>query len=205
MPSEESTSNPWTVLTREVKFDSPYFNARQDIVRFRDRAPRPYNSIRAKAHGVCVVPIDRDGRVTLVGQYRYVLDRFTWELPGGGVPAGVDDLEVAKAELSEEAGQRAGQWLKIVEGAVSVGTSDEIQYGYVAWDIDQAASHPEPEEELVLRSVPFREALEMALRGEIAHLIGAAVLMGIDVRFQRGDLPEDLARLLRPGAATPRP
>jgi hypothetical protein len=132
MSVEDSKSNPWSVLSSKVKFDSPYFGAREDIVSFRGRPARPYTSIHAKFHGVCVAPVDQDGCVTLVGQYRYVLDRFTWELPGGGVRIGMDFLEVAKAELSEEAGQRAGQWLKIVEGAVSIGTSDEVVPGYVA-------------------------------------------------------------------------
>lgn len=196
MASEDPKSNPWIVLSREVKFDSPYFNAREDSVSFRGRPARPYTSIRAKVHGVCIASVDWDGCVTLVGQYRYVLDRFTWELPGGGVPVGVDPLEVAKAELSEEAGQRAEQWFNIVEGAASIGTSDEFVYGYVAWDIEQAVSHPEPEEELTLRRLPFCQALDMALRGEIAHLIGTALLLGIDTRLRRGDLPKSLVDLL---------
>ena len=180
-----------------MKYDSPYFRAREDIVSFRGGPSRPYTNIRSRIHGVCVAPVDQDGYVTLVGQYRYVLDRFTWELPGGGAAVGMDPLEVAKAELSEETGQRADQWLKIVEGAVSIGTSDEVVPGYAAWDLHDTASHPDPEEDLTLRRLPFREALEMALKGEIAHLIGTALLLGIDARLRRGELPEGLGNLLQ--------
>lgn len=196
MSVEEARSNPWSVLSRTVKHASPYYDAREDIVSFRGRPARPYTNIRAKIHGVRAAPVDADGCVTLVGQYRYVLDRFTWELPGGGVRNGVDYLEIAKAELSEEAGLRAGLWLKVAEGAVSIGTSDEIVQGYVAWDIQHTESYPEPEEELTLRRLPYAEVLRMALNGEILDLNSTVTLLGIDARLRRGELPEGLANLL---------
>ena len=197
MSSKDPKANPWTVLSREVKFDCRYFRAREDTVSFRGAAARPYTSIRVKAHGVCVAPVDHNGCVTLVGQYRYVLGRYTWELPGGGVTVGADPLEAAKVELSEETGQRASRWLKIVEGAASIGTSDELLVGYVAWNIQYGDPHPEPEEQIALRRVPFGEAVTMALQGEVAHLIGVALLLGIDARLRRGDLPDDLVMSLR--------
>src|SRR5262249_57195386 len=118
-------SNPWKVLREEVKFACPYFDIRQDLVSHAGGPARPYNSIRVKYFGVCVLPVDQHGMVTLVGQYRYVLGRYTWELPGGGVPVGVDPLVVARQELKEETGYRAKQWLKVIGGDVSPGTSNE--------------------------------------------------------------------------------
>jgi hypothetical protein len=77
----EDRSNPWTVVRKEEKFTCSYFSVRSDTVRFGAGLPRPYNSIRMKSIGVTIAPIDDEGCTTLVGQYRYVLDRFTWELP----------------------------------------------------------------------------------------------------------------------------
>jgi 8-oxo-dGTP pyrophosphatase MutT (NUDIX family) len=193
------TSNPWTMVHEEARFDTPYFSARRDLVRFDRAAARPYSSVRVRYHGVCVAPIDQEGCVTLVGQFRYVLDRYTWELPGGGCLVGGDPAETARAELSEETGLAARHLLKVVEGAVSSGTSDEIVPGYVAWGLAPGHSHPDREERLTLRRVSFSEALEMALRGEIAHLIGSTLLLGIHVKRQRGELPLGLAELLHPG------
>lgn len=190
-------SNPWRVHSTAVKFDSRFFLARQDMVSIGDGAPNPYSSIRTKYQGVCVAPIDPDGHVTLVGQYRYVLDRYTWELPGGGAARGANDLDVAKAELREETGQQADHWLKIISGGVSVGLSDEVVSGYVAWSIRQGKPNPDPEEHLSFRRIPFDEAIDMVLRGEIAHLVGSAILLGIQARLHRGDLPESLASLIR--------
>jgi 8-oxo-dGTP pyrophosphatase MutT (NUDIX family) len=126
-------SNPWSVLEADVKFDCQYFSIRQDIVQHAQGAARPYNSVRMKFHGVCVAPIDNEGCLTLVGQYRYVLDRYSWELSGGGSLVGKSHLDTAKAELSEETGMTAEYWLKIVEASVSPGTSDEVTPAYVAW------------------------------------------------------------------------
>lgn len=190
-------SNPWTALETAVKFDCKYFSVRQDIVRHGKLEPRPYNSVRMKFHGVCVAPIDNEGCLTLVGQYRYVLDRFMWELPGGDSLQGRSHLDTVKAELSEETGLRAEHWLKIADAAISPGTSDEVASAYVAWGVLQGEPHPEPEERILLRRVPFDEAVGMALNGGIGDLQGVAVVLGIHARFVRGDLPESLLDLLR--------
>lgn len=194
--SECETENPWTIVRKQEKFDCPYFIARHDTVSFAEARSRIYNSIRMKADGVCILPIDSEGFTTLIGQYRYVVDRYTWELPGGGAPKGRPPLEVAKAELEEEAGLRAEHWLEIVQGAASVGISDEIQYGFVAWGIQPGQMKPEPEERLRLKRVPVGEAVDMALRGQIDHLIGTTLLLNLQVRLGRGGLPRDLARLI---------
>lgn len=190
-------SNPWKVHSTAVEFNSRYFVARQDIVSMGDGAPRIYSSIRTKYYGVCVAPIDSDGHVTLVGQYRYVLDCYTWELPGGGAALGENDLDIAKAELREETGLQADHWLRVTKGGASVGLSDEVDSGYVAWGLRQGRPNPDPVERLSFRRVPFGEAVDMVLRGEVAHLLGSAILLSIQVRLHRGELPENLASLIR--------
>jgi 8-oxo-dGTP pyrophosphatase MutT (NUDIX family) len=190
-------SNPWTVIREEVKFDCPFFFVREDLVSFDHASPRPYRSIRVKKSGICVAPIDSDGNVTLVGQYRYVLGRSTWELPGGGVSIGAPPLTAAGQELAEETGMRAGHWREVIQGIVAGGTSDETFAGYVAWDIEYGLPNPDPEERLTLRRVPFSEAVAMALANEINHLSGVALILGIQARLQRRELPDDLAQLLK--------
>ncbi len=190
--------NPWRILQRETAFDCPYFQIWRDSVSHAGGTPRPYSSVRVKFFGVSVAAIDRSGKVPLVGQYRHVLDRYTWEIPGGGALAGSDPLVTAKAELREEIGCTAAHLLKIVEGAASPGTTDEFGAGFVAWDLEEGDPSPDPEEILSSRRVPFDEAVAMALRGEIGNMLGIAVLLGIQARMACGDLPEDLMALLRP-------
>lgn len=190
-------ANPWKVLKEETGYDCRYFSVRHDQVTLADGEPRSYHSVRMKYYGVCIVPVDHEGSVTLIGQYRYVLERFSWEIPGGGARVGDDPLDVARAELKEETGCTAEHWLKIVEGAVSPGISTEAVPAFVAWGLDCGAPRPDETELLSRRRVPFTDAVGMALSGEISNLPGIAALLGIEVRRRRGDLPESLLALLK--------
>jgi 8-oxo-dGTP pyrophosphatase MutT (NUDIX family) len=189
-------SNPWKVLHEEVRHSCPYFDVRQDLVSHAGQSARAYHSVRVKHVGVCVLPVDQQGQLALVGQYRYVLGRYTWELPGGGAPVGADPLDVARQELKEECGYRAGKWLRPTGGDVSPATFDARTIGYVAWELEQSEPQPEAEESLSLRKVTFGEAVDLVLRGEVTNLNGAALLLATQVRAGQGSLPEDLFKLL---------
>jgi len=189
-------ANPWAVLRKETRFECPYFDVRVDSVSLGGGPERAYNSIRMKTYGVLVAPIDEDGQTTLIGQYRYVLDRFTWEVPGGGARSGMSDVDSAKAELSEETGLHADHWLQLHKASTSPGIADELSPGFVAWGIHRGTPHPDPQERLLRRRLPFDEAVDMALQGGIASMSGIALLLGIQVRLLRNQLPADLTRLL---------
>jgi 8-oxo-dGTP pyrophosphatase MutT (NUDIX family) len=146
--------------------------------------------------GVTIAPIDDEGCTTLIGQYRYVLDRFTWELPAGGCRLDQAPVEAAKIELSEETGYRAANWLRLFDCAVSPGSIDGRTQCFVAWGLQPGAPHPEPEEQLVQRRMPFAESISMALSGEISHFASVSLLLGIQTKLTRGELPPKLAKLL---------
>ena len=133
----------------------------------------------------------------LVGQYRYVIDRFTWEVPGGGCKLGQAPIEAARMELSEETGYRAEHWLRLIDASIAPGTIDGRTQGFVAWGLHSGVQNPEPEERLYHRRVPLCEAVSMALSGEISNFSSIALLLGIQVKLARGELPADLALLLQ--------
>jgi 8-oxo-dGTP pyrophosphatase MutT (NUDIX family) len=189
-------ANPWRLLQRQKPFDCPYFQVWQDTVSHTGGTPRPYFSVRMKYHGVAVAAVDAAGQLILVGQYRHVLERYAWEIPGGGAALATDRLAVAKAELEEETGCRARHWLKVVEGSASPGIADEITAGYVAWDLEEGEPRPEAEELLAHRRVPFAEAVAMALNGQLGNMVGIGLVLGLHARCVRGDLPDDLRALL---------
>jgi 8-oxo-dGDP phosphatase len=153
-----------------------------------------------KTIGVVIAPIDDEGCTTLVGQYRYVLDRFTWELPAGGCKLDQAPVEAAKMELSEETGYRAVHWLRLFDGAVSPGTIDGRTQCFVAWGLQSGAPHSEREEQLVQRRLPFAESIAMVLSGEIFHFASIALLLAIHAKLLRSELPSDLAALLQKNA-----
>lgn len=193
---DEDQPNPWTVLRTEEPFTCAYFSVRSDTVRFGSRHPRAYNSVRMKSFGVAVAPIDDEGCTTLVGQYRYVLGRFTWELPGGGCNLDQRAIEAARIELSEETGYRAAHWLRLFDASVSPGSIDQRTECFVAWGLHSGDPHPEPEEQLLQRRVPFAEAVSMALVGEISSFGSIGLLLGIQTKLMRGELPAELTMLL---------
>ena len=193
----DDRANPWTVHREEESFACSYFSVRSDTVAHGARLPRVYNSIRMRTFGVSVVPIDDEGCTTLVGQYRYVVDRFTWEAPGGGCKLDQAPVEAAQMELSEETGYRAEHWLQLLDASLAPGTIDGRTQCFVAWGLQAGLPHPEPEERLQQRRVPFGQAVSMVLSGEITSFSSITALLGIQVRLARGELPTDLMKLLR--------
>lgn len=196
MQPHRTPTNPWKLIQEQTVFDCQYFTTRSDLVSHGGKPVRPYNHFRMKYDGVAVLPIDDNGNTTLIGQHRFVLRRFTWEGVGGGSPRGTPTVQSAQAELKEEAGMQAKHWLKIFEGSVSPGMTDEMSTGYVAWGIETGAPAPDPEETLEHRQVSFADAVGMVLSGEIGNLPSMALILAVDVRRRRRELPEALLTLL---------
>ena len=195
--TDDKQPNPWALIRRNDQFDCAHFTARSDTVTHRGGRQRPYNYIHKKNFEIAVVPIDNDGSTTLIGQYRYPLNRFTWEVTRGGGGRDVPPIELAKRELSEETGYRADHWLELFAASASPGNTDGIAPGFVAWGLHRGEPHPDPEELITQRRVPFAAAVAMAISGEIADLASIAAILSIEARLRRGELPADLARFLQ--------
>ncbi|MGY3576826.1 hypothetical protein [Bradyrhizobium sp. USDA 4504] len=153
-------------------------------------------SIDTKFCGVTVVPIDAEGYTTLVGQCRYVLGRFTWEVVRGGVPLNSSPLDGAKLELLEETGFSADHWIHLFDLTASPGISNEIAPCFVAWGLHHGKPQHAAEESLSQRRISFGDAITLALTGEIADAASVSTILAIQTRALRRDLPDELLRLL---------
>jgi 8-oxo-dGTP pyrophosphatase MutT (NUDIX family) len=191
-------ANPWVLRQREVGYDCPYFVAYRDTVAHSSGRIHPYDHVQMKYFGIAILPIDDQGWTTLVGQYRYLLGRFTWELPRGGGSLADPAIDSARRELAEETGYLADHWLALFSASASPGSTDEIAHGFVAWGLHEGLAHPDPQETLLQRRVPFREAVGMTESGEIADLASNALLLGVEARHRAGKLPDGLMKLLGP-------
>ncbi|MER7012029.1 NUDIX hydrolase [Saccharopolyspora sp. NPDC000359] len=122
---------------------------------------------------VAVVAIDEQDRVVLLHQYRYPLGRRLWELPAGLLDVeGEAPVRTAQRELVEEAGVAAEQWSVLVDVASSPGFTDESIRIFLATglsEVDRPEAVGDEEADLVIRRVPFDEAVEMVLAGEIVN------------------------------------
>lgn len=165
--SNDSTRNPWTQRSRRVAYDNPWITVYHDDVLRPDGQPGIYGVVHYKNLAAGVVALDAAQRILLVGQYRYTLGAYSWEIPEGGAPPSEDPLEAARRELLEETGYTATDWRLLLRSHLSNSVSDEDAYVYLATGLQSGPAEPEPTEQLQIRWVPFDEALGMALDGRI--------------------------------------
>ncbi len=159
--------NPWTRHRRDTVYENAWIEVWHDEVSRPGGHPGVYGVVHPRTRAVGIVAIDEADRVLLVGQYRYTLDRYSWEIPEGGAPFEEDTLQGAKRELAEETGWRATTWRRILEFSLSNSISDETGVLFAATGLEAGEPAPDETEELAVRWVPFDDAVAMAERGEL--------------------------------------
>jgi len=167
---------PWTIKARRAGYANPWMKVMEYDVVQPDGKPGLYGVMSPQQLALAILPIHADGTVTLVGQYRFPLDRYSWEIPEGGGLLEGDPLTCAKRELKEETGLTGAQWEKILEMDLSNSITDERAIGYLATDLIEGESEPEGTEVLEIRRIPFRDALTEIHKGEIEDALTVAML-----------------------------
>ncbi len=180
MPSDE-TLNPWRKTSSREVYENAWIRVREDAVVRPDGEPGVYGVVHFKNVAVGVLAVEGD-ELYLVGQYRYTLGRYSWEIPEGGCPEGEDPLDAARRELEEETGLRARRWEKLGEAHLSNSATDELAVWYLATELTQGEQRPEGTEQIVVRRVKLREALRMALAGEITDALSLLAVMQFRLR-----------------------
>ena len=167
--AQEEIKNPWTTLSGEDKYENRWIKVTEYQVINPGGGRGIYGKIHFKNKGIGIIPVDNEGNTWLVGQYRYTLNEFHWEIPEGGAPLNEDPLEAAKRELKEETGLIAKKWTRLLRLNTSNSVTDEECLIYLAEDLQDGESELEDTEaDLKVRKVPLKEALDMVVRGEIA-------------------------------------
>ncbi|HYO62314.1 MAG TPA: NUDIX hydrolase [Pyrinomonadaceae bacterium] len=182
----DETENPWRKLSTREVYDNPWIRVREDRVVRPDGAEGIYGVVHFKNRAVGVLAFEGD-EIYLVGQYRYTLGRYSWEIPEGGCAEDEDPLAAAQRELEEETGLRARRWHRLGEAHLSNSVTDEHAVWYVADGLEPGERRPEGTERLEVRRVKFREALRMALAGEMTDSLSLLALM--HYRLTRGETP----------------
>ena len=180
--SLDHDANPWTRRSRETVYENGWIRVWADEVIRPDGAPGVYGVVHFRNLAVGVVVLDEEDRTLLVGQYRYPLERYSWEIPEGGAPLAEDPLEAAKRELREETGYSADRWEELLRADLSNSVTDETAVAFLATDLRAGEPSPDGTEVLEMRWVPFEEALRMALDGEITDALSLLALQRVALR-----------------------
>jgi 8-oxo-dGTP pyrophosphatase MutT (NUDIX family) len=192
----DETRNPWTVLSRSTPYENKWIRVDHQDVLSPGGSPGIYGTIHFKNYATGVVPIDENGNVILVGQYRFPLGEYSWEISEGGGPRDVPVLESAQRELREECGVVAGYWMEILGMDLSNSVSDERSVTFLAWNLVHAGAEPEETEQLQISRVPFWDAIERIKRGEIRDSMSVAALLRVALMALQNELPGQIAKAI---------
>jgi 8-oxo-dGTP pyrophosphatase MutT (NUDIX family) len=192
--AERVRVGPWKRRSRSVGYENPWITVWHDEVDRPDGSPGIYGVVHFANVAAGVVVLDDDDRVLLVGQHRYTLDTYSWELPEGGVPPGESALDGARRELREETGVEADGWRVLVRFDLSNSISDETGVVFAARAVAHGAASPDPTEELAVRWVAFDEALAMVRDGGITDAMTIMGLQAVALERARPASPLEATR-----------
>lgn len=178
---QDDTENPWRKIASREIYANPWISVREDSVIRPDDKEGIYGVVHFKNLAIGILAVE-DDCIYLVGQYRYALDSYSWEIPEGGCAEGEEPLAAAQRELEEETGLRARHWEKMGEAYLSNSVTDERAIWFLATGLTQGKQRPEGTEQLQIRRVTFQEALELALNGEITDALSLLAIMRYQVR-----------------------
>jgi len=197
LPSERGVERviekrgPWGVVSQREAYDNRWIRVTHQEVVTPSGTAGIYGTIHFKNRAIGIVPVDGEQHTFLVGQHRFALDQYSWEIPEGGGALDVDPLDSAQRELVEETGLRAAHWRKLLECELSNSVSDERAVAFLAWGLEQGRASPDPTEDLVVRRVPLVEAFRMVAAGEITDVLSVVSLQAVELLLLKGEL--DLA------------
>lgn len=187
MTFPDDPPNPWTSRQSETVFENNWIALEHNDVIRPDGSEGDYTLVRFKNRAVGIVPYEKGG-VWLVGQTRFALDQYSWEIPEGGVPAGEDMLMAAKRELKEETGLSASSYRHLLDLHTSNSVTDEWGQIYLATNLQQGDADPEPSEDITRLFVPLKAAMDGIRQGRITDVMTIAGLTTLALMRSNGEI-----------------
>jgi ADP-ribose pyrophosphatase len=184
--TDSLTSNPWTTLTTTSVYESPWIHVKKNEVLMPSGKPGIYSVVHFKNLAIGILPIDEEGNIWLVGQFRYPVNEYSWEIPEGGGSLQIDPLLSAQRELLEETGLKAAEWTELMRLHLSNSATDEYAIVYTARGLTFHTAEPEETEVLQVKKLPFDEAYRMVMDGQITDAITVAAILKAKILFDPG-------------------
>lgn len=169
--------NNWIINSEQIQYDNPWITVTEYKVINPSGKDGIYGKVHFKNIAIGILPVDIDGKIHFVGQYRFPLNKFSIEIPEGGGDLSHDPLLSAKRELKEETGLIAEHWDKILEMHLSNSVSDEIAIVYLARNLVQDTPEPEETEKLTVVKMDLEQAYQKIIDNEITDAITVAAIL----------------------------
>jgi ADP-ribose pyrophosphatase len=169
--------NTWKIKTSEEIYDNNWIQVTEHKVINPSGNDGIYGVVHFKNKAIGIIPIDNEGNTWLVGQWRFALNEYSWEIPMGGGPLNIDILESAQRELKEETGLSAQNWTNIMRIHTSNSVTDEEGFVFLAQELTMGETEFEDTEDLKIQKLPFNQAIEMVMNGQITDGISIAGLL----------------------------
>lgn len=177
---------PWTMIKEEVRYNSPWIEVSQHEVIDPGGSSGIYGVVHFRNIAIGVIPMDEAGNTWIVGQYRYPVQAYSWEIVEGGGSRDIDPIISARRELREEAGIEASQWDEILRMDLSNSASDERAIIYLARGLSFVPAEPDHNEELELKKLPFEDLYAMVLRGDLVDSLTVAAVLKLKLLLLEG-------------------
>jgi 8-oxo-dGTP pyrophosphatase MutT (NUDIX family) len=171
--------NPWKKNSSKLVYENPWVSIHHEEVTKPNGQPGIYGKAHFKNFAAAVLPLDHENNTWLVGQYRYTLNEYTWEIPMGGGVLGSNILEAAQRELKEETGMEANLWTPLGRLHTSNSVTDEVGFMYLAEDLSFGESEPDDTEVLALKKVSLLEAVRMVMDSDITDSLSIATILKV--------------------------
>ncbi len=184
----DQNENPWKTTKSEVKYDNAWIKVTENTTINADNDDGIYGVVHYKNIALGIIPLDEDYNTWLIGQYRYPLNQYSWEICEGGGIRNEDNLESAKRELHEELGIKADNWQELLKMHLSNSVSDEEGIIYIAKGLSYFNPEPESGEVLELKKIPFNEVYEMVMNGDITDSLTVAGILKAKLLIDKGEL-----------------
>jgi 8-oxo-dGTP pyrophosphatase MutT (NUDIX family) len=173
----EENKNPWKKINSKLIYDNPWIRVQEDQVIKPRGGEGIYGIVHFKNKAIGIIPIDEDGNTWLVGQYRYPLNEYSWEIPMGGGLLELPILQSAQRELREETGLEAKKWTNLLRIHTSNSVTDEEGFIFLAEELTQKETEFEDTEILQIKKLPFKEVFQMAMNNQITDSLSLAGIL----------------------------
>lgn len=169
--------NPWQTLNGKLIYENQWIRLDEFNVINPSGGKGIYGKVSFKGRAVGVLPIDEEDNTWLVGQYRYTLNEYSWEIPMGAVPASETYENGALRELKEETGITAEKLDFLCKIHTSNSVTDEVGMVYVARGLVLGETKFDETEDITVKKLPFGEALEWVMDGRITDSLSVGGIL----------------------------